>query len=69
VFLLFLTSLCGGFLFFGEWKINTRQFEIPTSQISLRLAEIAEIVFLVCFGFVEFRSGSLLGFWIGFLRF
>jgi hypothetical protein len=66
VFLLFLTSSCGGFLIFGEWKINTRQFEIPTSQISLRLAEI---VFLVCFGFVEYRSGSLLGFWIGFLRF
>jgi hypothetical protein len=36
---LFLTSLCG-FLFFGEWKINTRQFEIPTSQRSVRLAEI-----------------------------
>lgn len=53
---------CVGFFFFGEWKINTRQFEIPTSQISLRLAEIAEIGFWLGFGFVWVEIGFRVGF-------
>jgi hypothetical protein len=59
VFLLFLTSLCG-FLVFGEWKINTSQFEIPTSQISL--SGSLKSVFWLVLALLRVQIGFRVGF-------